>query len=592
MSDASLLPPRSDQAHEQGHLPADASNPPIGRQLANLARRHAAGIAIAILLTLSIVGPRWWLLTTEPSQGDRVQLSPWGAGAFAYDQTLYLPNIRDSYDGRLTLGAPYAAGDPDTPAQTGAYWLQAIGLLGRATGSIFSALALAVTLTLLIAFLALYALGVEVSGSRWGSIAFMLCAMFFTYVVTLTAGLLALRRWAILAPIVTLDPNLTFHPWARFIAPIIPLPALFICVIAIPRAVQSGQRKWMAISAIALALLVYSYLFYWTAFAAALACWLVWLVYRRDFPAVRRLAIIGILAVIIALPELIGLAHNSLSFNDDIRARLGTGVSSPLDRPNVSTLAQRFLIGLPFLVVLLRGPDRNRLYMAMYVTPLVLSRAAVIFPQPGHYIDFVYPAFTLPAFIAGGAEIFRMIDRTWQRAAMAALTAGAVAAAVWLVAFQIRVTRDVDPAFSMRSDEHAAFDWMADNVDDGETVVSPSISTNLYVAALTPATRYILEGFIADPTDDEIMERYLRVQVAFGFSEAETFDRLDPYDTCHPGQTTICEDAATNFPFRGVIDDLGAREADLERSMSYYLLNWQIIQPTRILDRFRMDPRS
>ena len=141
-----------------------------------------------MLLALTLVGPRWWLLTTDPSSGDRVQIAPWGAGPFAYDQSLYMPNIRDAFDGRLPVTQPYGGGDRDTPSQTGAVWLQGIGSLGDVTGDIFSAFALVTTLMALAAFLAFYALCAELTGSRWAALGLMLVGLFFTYVVTVTGG--------------------------------------------------------------------------------------------------------------------------------------------------------------------------------------------------------------------------------------------------------------------------------------------------------------------------------------------------------------------------------------------------------------------
>jgi hypothetical protein len=214
----------------------------------------------------------------------------------------------------------------------------------------------------------------------------------------------------------------------------------------------------------------------------------------------------------------------------------------------------------------------------------VLARATVsVLPQPGHFIDFVWPTFALPAFLAGGTELFRMLDASWQRVALAALSVLAVASGAWFATFQVRAERQVDPAFSMRTDERAAFEWIDSNLTPDDVVVSPSISTNLYLAAMTPAQRYILEAFVADPTDDQIVDRYLRTSAAFGYSADDTFARLDPYDTCRPGER-VCEDTASNFPFRSVLP-FSEREADLEWSMAYYLLNWEIVQPTRITER-------
>lgn len=550
-----------------------------------IVRRHGLGIAAAILLALALVGPRWWLLATSPAQGDRVQISPWGAGPFAYDQSLYMPNIRDAYDGQLPVTQPYGGGEVDTPAQTGSFWLQAIGSLGEVTGGIFSAFALVTTLMAILAFIALYALGISVTGSRLASLAFIAVALFFTYIMTVTGGLIALRRWSILEPIVDIDPRLTFHPWIRFIAPIIPLPALFAALIAVPRALDTGRRSWIIAAAATCALLVYAYLFYWIAFGLALAAWAAWLLYQRDINAVRRLLVIGALAAVMALPELVGLTHTTLTSSDDIRDRLGTGVSASFDRVSISVLVQRFAIGIPFMLACMRGPQRNRLFIAMYIVPLILARATVgLLPQPAHFIDYVWPTFALPLFLGGGTEMYRTLNTDWQRRVLVGMGLTALACAGWFGAFQVRAEREVDAAFAMPSDEYAAFSWLDRHATTGDVVASPSISTNLYLAAMTPAQRYVLEAFVAAPSDDQIIERYLRVSAAFGYSEADTFARIDPYDTCRPQHDVPCEDAASNFPFRYVLP-LNEREADLEWSMAYYLLNWEIVQPSRITDR-------
>ncbi len=61
--------------------------------------------------------------------------------------------------------------------------------------------------------------------------------------------------------------------------------------------------------------------------------------------------------------------------------------------------------------MLLRGPERNRLYIALFVVPLVLARAPGLLPQPFHYTLQVWPAFAIPAFVAGGAAIVKLLTR-------------------------------------------------------------------------------------------------------------------------------------------------------------------------------------
>lgn len=564
------------------HATRSAASAGIASFTAALVRRHAAGIAVALLLAAMLVGPRWWLLATDPAEGDRVQLSPWGAGTFGYDQSLYTPNIRQAFDGRLPLSSLYGEGGDDTPVQTGSFWLAGIGLLGRATGGIFSSLALVTTLAAIAAFVLFYAMGIELTGSRWAAIAVMPIAMMGVEVVTQADGISTLRHWLILKPVITVDPKLDFHAWARFVAPIMPLPAFFGSVVAVPRAVESGRRTWIVAAAACLAALIYSYLFYWTAMALALVLWGAWLFYRRDYAAARRLIAVGVLAGVFAIPELASAAHNALAFSADMKHRLGIGTPAPDDRPTLSSIAQRFIIGVPFLLMLLRGPDRNRLYIALFVVPLVLARAPGVLPQPFHYTLQVWPAFAIPAVVAGGAAMAKLLTRSQQRAASVVLASVAVVGVAHLGVFQTRALQNVDGGFSIRADERAAFDWIDANVHSDETIVSPSVTTNMYVAALTPASKYIKEGFVADPSDDEIVDRYLRTAVAYGFDEETTFTRIDPIFRCTTPDDYRCDPPTSNFPFKDISPGLREREAALETNMAYYLLNWEITHPETI----------
>lgn len=235
--------------------------------------------------------------------------------------------------------------------------------------------------------------------------------------------------------------------------------------------------------------------------------------------------------------------------------------------------------------MLLRGPDRNRLYIALFVVPLALARAPGILPQPFHYTLQVWPAFAIPAFVAGGAAIAELLSRSQQRAVSVALGAAAVVGVVHLGVFQTRALHNVNDGFSIRADEHAAFDWIERNVRDGEVIVSPSLTTNSYITAFTPASSYIKVGPIAAPSDDEIIDRYLRTAAAYGIGEEATFARLDPIYHCKTPDDYRCATPSSNFPFKDISPNLREREVALETTMAYYLLDWEVTHPDTINSR-------
>lgn len=531
--------------------------------------RHWLGLTLALVLAGCLAGPRWWLLATSPPEGARVQVSPWAASDIGYDLALFSPAIRDAYDGSVGFTSFYDVTRRDVPTPPGIPWLEAIGLLGRLTGSPFSALAVVTTLTAAFAFLLLYAMSLELTGERRLAAAVLPIVAMAIGMFVQAGGILPLRHFDVLRPILTVSPHREFHAWYRFVPPSIPLPVFLGAAIAIPRAVEGGRKRWIAIAALALALLIYTYLFYWSAMAVALGAWCAWLTYRREFHTLRRLLLIGAIAALLAAPELAARVHDAFALPADARARFGKE-SLGIDPGQFSAAAQRLAIGLPFLFVLLRGPERNRFYVALFVVPLALDVTTGIVPQPEHYVTQVWHVFALPAFIAGTADLAIMVPRRWVRPAAWAVAALAVVGTVYVAAFQVRATREVQAEFAMPADERAAFDWIESHVSDRETVVSPSVNTNMLLPAMTPAHRYLEDGFFTRVSDDEIIDRFLRAQAAFGYSADDVFQRLDPGHGYPTSDKSVPQDQL---------------ERHFEDSAAYFSFNWEITHPGRIDDR-------
>ncbi len=534
-----------------------------------LLRRHWLGLAVALALTAALAGPRWYLLASSPPDGARIQVSPWAASDIGYDLALFSPAIRDAYDGSASFASYYDVSRNDVPTPPGVPWLEAIGLFGRVTGSPFSSLAVATTLLALAAMLLLYVLTLEFTDDVRIAAAVMPITVLAIGVIVKAGGILPLRHADVLRGILTLQPHREFQALYRFVPPAIPMPVFLATAIAIPRAVESGKRTWYVAATAALALLIYTYLFYWSAMAVAMVGWCAWLLYRRDYVTLRRVVLIGAAASLLATPELLARVHDAFALPADAKARFGKDAFG-IGTGQITSAAQRFVIGLPFLYPLLRGRERNRFYLALFLAPLALDVTTGIVPQPEHYVTQVWHVFAIPAFIAGGAGLVTMLPRRYGRTL--ALAGGGLAAIglVYAVAYQVRATRQTEAAFSMPADERAAFDWIETHVRDDQTVVSPSVNTNMLLPAMTPAGRYLDDGFFTRVSDDEIIDRFLRAQAAFGYSEDDVFARLDPANGYPTTDTTVPPDEL---------------ERHFEDSAAYFSFNWEITHPERIADR-------
>jgi hypothetical protein len=517
---------------------------------------------VASLLAALLVAPRWWLLTTDPPDGVRVQVSPFGADYQGTDESDYDIVTARAFRGDLPVRDPLItdhSGDP----QGAAFWEEAIGTLSRPLGSIFVGLAIAATLAALAGFLLLYALAWQATRS-WAAAAALPVIAVIEQVYNQAWGFVQLYHLHILRAIVTVDPVRKFHTWVRFPAPIMLLPLFFGAALAIPRAVDSGSKRWTAAGALCVAVMVYSYLFYWTAMALALAGWLAWLLYRRDLIAARRLALLGVIAAAVASPELVSLVHNSASLSADVKVRLGVEQTAGLDTTVLARIAERLIIGLPLFWGLRSGQRRDAFYVMLFVSPLALLSIKGVLPQTWHFVIVVWDVFALPAVIAGAVGIV-----TWVRPRVAprfvalagpALVACAVAGVLHTAVLQVRAMRQVNTAFALTDDESAAFDWMDANVKDGQTVVSTSITSNYLIAILTPASVYVPGGTLTQVSDHELFDRYLRASAAFGYDEQTTFQRIDKADHTSP------------------------YEHNFEYSIGYYLTDYEILIAARRVD--------
>jgi hypothetical protein len=262
------------------------------RPVVALLRRHAVGIGVALLLAAVLVLPRWWMLATPAPEGVRVPISVWGGNGQLSDEAREFTTIRQAYDGKLPVRAPYLANHRDAELQSGASLQEAIGVLGHVTGGPFWALAIVATIMAATAMLLLYTLSLHLSGLRFVAVAVLPMAIAGTQIFIRGEGLFALHNARFLRQILTADPLREFLYWSRFIWPVMVMAPFLAAVLALPRAVDTGDWRCSAVGAIGLALLVYMYVFFWTAMAVAVGGWGAWLLYRRDFESFRRLAIV------------------------------------------------------------------------------------------------------------------------------------------------------------------------------------------------------------------------------------------------------------------------------------------------------------
>jgi len=478
--------------------------------------------------------------------------------------------VRDAYDGSIPIRDPYLADEEGAPPQTASLWNVVIGALGHVFGGTAEAMAVVATAAASAAFLLYYALASRLTGSRWAGMSAMGLSLALLHLVHRSPGFLALRHWSVLQPLLTLDPQHEVHIWTRYLAPALPLPLLFGMVLALPAAVVGGRRAVVGVAGVLLAVLVYTYLFYWLSLVLALAAWALWLARSGERPAAFRVAAVLAIGLALAAPELALLAHNGLTLPDDVQARVGAYGGLGLHTDWIRAILQRVVLGVPFAWFALKGPRINRLYIALYAAPLVPASTTDWLPQTDHFLFQAWPVFSIPLFIAGSAEAAKRLGEGPRRAAAVALGVAGVLGFAHFAAVQVRGLQAIDDMYAMPEDEHAAFVWIEHNLSPDDTVATPSWVTNQLLAAMTPASTYLADGFVTRVSNEELADRYLRVSAAYGIDEETAFYRIDP-----------ARDVPTSDRSVSGVE----LELYFDSSMAYYLFNEGIRRPRDITDR-------
>ena len=542
-----------------------------------LVRHHAAGILIALTLAAVLVSPRWFMLAVEPDEGARVAISPYGAGTIGYDESLYAASLREAYDGLLPVSDPNLVNHRDDVPQRSAFPHETIGLLGRLVGGIFPSLAVVTTVAAAVALLLFYVMLYRITGSTWIAAGLVPVFLFATEVLNHAEGILPLRHAHIYTPLLQVDPEREVHVWSRFPAPIFVLAPFFVGVMAFTRGAESGDRRWMAAATVAFAFMIYTYAYYWTAFGLALALWTAVLLFLRDWTQVKRIAVMAGCAALLALPEFIVLVQSVDSLPQDARDRVGLG-DPGVDLSLGVAMLQRIAIGLPFVAAALLLRPQQVFFVTLFFAPLILGSITGVVPQPWHYHTQVWGVFSIP-IAAWGVHLMQRSGFVQEhvRVFAGALAVVAVVSLAYVIATQTRAIVSTNEAFAVADDEHAALNWISDNVESDETVVSPSITTNVLLASLTSASQYMGEGGFSTTTDDELMDRLLRAQAAYGYPEDAAFGRLNVYDEFE------------GYPVNNQGGSKAHQERALEQYLGFYTFSFEVSDKATFTERMNAE---
>jgi len=347
-------------------------------------------------------------------------------GAYATiqgDEFLYSAYINALIDGRPRRNDPFAGRDstPASPLPESTFSIQfipsfAIAWLARALHfSASSAFIALLAVAGLLASLSIFWLLASIIGD--GKVA----AVGVMFVVCLGAlaggqGILGL----------VLKPGVVFLglPFLRRFQPAAVLPLFFVFCALVWQALdaENKRRAWLyaAVAGLTLAILIFSYLYLWTAAAAWLACLgLLWLYLRPKGERRRALALFIITAAIasVALMPYAYLVSHRAANLDEAQTMVLT------HRPDLFRAPE--IIGFVLLVLLVmavrrgkaKGSDARVVFAASFaLLPLILFNQQIVTGrsmQPYHFESFVMNYAVLIGLVIATTLFYRTIKRRW-----------------------------------------------------------------------------------------------------------------------------------------------------------------------------------
>jgi len=305
-------------------------------------------------------------------------------------------------------------------------------------------------------------------------------------------------------------PELTFVPFAG---------ALW----ALALALQRTSVTWAAVAGVALAVVIPSYVYYWTVVAAATAVLLAASVLRRRAVEARLFALVLCTGALLAAPY---FASSALAMMQTGRgegaARFAVERGRYVSWPPPKDAILMTLAGL------LAWRLRSRCLLvvfAVWVGYMLCRNVQLVTSFTlhavhwGYRVGYIWQTITLIALLA---TVPRLLAERWPRAEVAArrmLTAGAIAvivvALVAILGYQAAFARNTAPAFALPDGYREAFAWVNRSTPPDSVIATPSFETNMLLPVYTHANVFLPNHHSLAPTA-EIVERLLLVYKVFG----------------------------------------------------------------------------
>jgi len=352
--------------------------------------KYLAIVSLAMVLLAMIPQLHLWLVRGREWQGAYVVIQG--------DETLYSGYLNALIQGRTRRNDSYAARDDSaqSPLPESTFSIQfippyVIAFVARlfhvsASTTMIVLMPLAALLASLCVFWLFHTVTKDDRLAAAGTI-FVLCL-----------GGLAGGHGLVGLLIKTNDLSLPSLPFLRRYQPAASFPVLLAFFVffwkALTNRSKSRARLWAALAGLALALLIFSYLYLWTAAVAWVACvTILWLLLREDrWTIVQPLAIISAITACAFVPYLYLLSHRPATL-DEQQTLAFTHRTDPFRIPEIIAVLTLILLFIAIRQTRMRWSDAPVIFAASFgLLPLLVFNQQVVTGrtmQPYHFAALV-----------------------------------------------------------------------------------------------------------------------------------------------------------------------------------------------------------
>lgn len=440
-------------------------------------------VIVGLIFSLENILPYLWTKTNQ-----NVIYTVFNGG----DENLYAAEIREVYEGKLFSGDAFIYENRQKPPFTQWLGLLVMGLLAKVFGSLESVHILGDFFFPAGIFLLIFVFVNRIIKHYWGTIVISLATLFLFQLTTklppVTPQLLH-----DFVNLITLRQPIIFG-FSRLVTRQFSFTVFLLFIMSFYQNLISRKKIWPIITGMLSGLLIYTYVYYWT--ASVVILWVGFILKRN-----KSLFLAGCCSILVSSYFLAPYLFGNLLDRQIAEGRINGRFFEPL-----TTLRYGLFSLLVFFIV--SHKHLQQFLLSIFLAAVILMNLQLILGytvDPGHWPNAVFEPLLV---MASGLLVFSNRNRLGRFKFLLGYS--------WVLIFpilfyaaanQLAIAKEWLPAHQLSKDEQQIFNYLNTNSRPESVVLTLDKRLNRYLPALTSVYVYLPYGTLTQLTIDQIWER-------------------------------------------------------------------------------------